>query len=424
MQNWKIGNLGIAFLVGLNILLWLVLPPVNDGREHYAQQYIGEIFSTSALILISCGIFLASRARFLEPLFGGLDQMYQTHKTVAVTALLLLFAHFFTMSISGGFHLNVSLGKLALIGFITMAVLALAPSIPFIGGVIRLPYHTWKLTHRFVGIFLIIGLLHVYVLDALLKKAPVRFFVLPIAFAAVAVYLYKELFADYLNKKTPYRVTRARRLNGTTLEVTLKPIKERLSFKPGQFLFIGFPHEKQLKEPHPFTISSAPKSDELKLAIKASGDFTGRLVNQLEEGLEAKVEGAYGMFNYQNGADKQIWIAGGIGITPFLSWIRDFEETLSFQIDFYYTVRTPEEALYLDEIEHAQTNQRNFRAFIIYSNIDGRLTLETIVSNSGSLGGKEIFLCGPIAMSEALRKQFISSGVPAGKIHFEEFNFR
>ncbi|MGB8980681.1 MAG: hypothetical protein WCC12_02290, partial [Anaerolineales bacterium] len=66
----------------------------------------------------------------------------------------------------------------------------------------------------------------------------------------------------------------------------------------------------------------------------------------------------------------------------------------------------------------------NFRLHMTYSNKDGRLSAEKIVESSGPVEHKDVFLCGPLALTEALRKQFIKHGVPAKRIHFEEFSFR
>ncbi len=119
----------------------------------------------------------------------------------------------------------------------------------------------------------------------------------------------------------------------------------------GQFLFVKFEGEKGLDESHPFTISSAPSDDMLRLTIKSSGDFTRHLFANLKVGTSAVVEGAYGMFNYKTGGEKQIWVAGGIGVTPFLSFLRDLKDDLSHHVDFYYTVRHKEETVFVDEIE-------------------------------------------------------------------------
>ena len=200
------------------------------------------------------------------------------------------------------------------------------------------------------------------------------------------------------------------------------PIKKQ---RAGQFLFVRFPGDRTLNESHPFTISSAPHEDVLRVTVKASGDFTRALFSSLQPGMEAVVEGAHGMFDYKTGGGKQIWIAGGIGLTPFLSFLRDMDGSLKHDVDLYYTVRHKEEALFLDEIEAAAKTNHRLKAHIRFSATDGSLTSEDIVRNAGgNVSGHHIYMCGPLAMVQAFEKKFLGLGVPAKNIHYEEFNFR
>ena len=208
------------------------------------------------------------------------------------------------------------------------------------------------------------------------------------------------------------------------MEITLRPRTSKLAHHAGQFLYVHFDSDKTLEESHPFTISSAPNEEHVRLSIKSSGDRTQHLHDRLKPGATAYVDGAYGQFNYKTGNKKQIWIAGGIGITPFLSWIRDLDHGLSHEVDFYYTVAVPEEALFVDEIEHAAQKHKNFRTHFSYTSKDGRLTLNKITTSSGELADKDIYMCGLIKMVEAFRDSFTGMGLKTGKIHYEEFNFR
>jgi len=163
----------------------------------------------------------------------------------------------------------------------------------------------------------------------------------------------------------------------------------------------------------------------LRLTIKASGNFTRELFARLKDGTEAVIEGAYGMFNYKTGGPKQIWIAGGIGLTPFLSFVRDLDGNLQHNIDLYYTVRHPEEAIFVDELEAAAARNPNLKLHIRYSAKEGSLTIEDILKNAdGSIGGYEVYLCGPLPMIQAFEKKFMELGLPKNNIHYEEFNFR
>ena len=216
-----------------------------------------------------------------------------------------------------------------------------------------------------------------------------------------------------------------RNLNGTTVEVTLKPLAERLPFAAGQFLFVHFRGDPALFEPHPFTVSSAPREDRLRFSIKASGDWTGYLNEHLRPGTHAAVDGCYGMFDYKRGGTEQIWIAGGIGITPFLSWIRDLDSEPHASIELFYTARSEQDAVYAEEIEGTAQTYDRLRVHLSYSLRDGRISAEQIAAlTRGGVTGKDIYLCGPIAMTEGLARRFRKMGVPASRLHWEEFNFR
>jgi len=188
---------------------------------------------------------------------------------------------------------------------------------------------------------------------------------------------------------------------------------------------VRFPSDKTLNESHPFTISSAPHENVLRVTIKASGDFTRHLLGNLKAGTDAIVEGAHGMFNYKTGGQKQIWVAGGIGLTPFLSFIRDMNGNLNHDVDFYYTVRHREEAIFVEEIEEAAKKNPRLKAHIRFSSTEGSLTIEDIIKNAGgNIRDHHVYMCGPLPMVQAFEKKFLAAGVPANNIHYEEFNFR
>ncbi|MGB0389721.1 MAG: hypothetical protein ACPGWR_33290, partial [Ardenticatenaceae bacterium] len=86
MQNKGLGNAVVVGLVVLNVVLWLIFPPPDSLPTSYTAQWVGEVMASSAMILMSITIFLATKPRFAEPYFGGLDQMYQTHKQMSMLA--------------------------------------------------------------------------------------------------------------------------------------------------------------------------------------------------------------------------------------------------------------------------------------------------------------------------------------------------
>src|SRR5713226_7181082 len=85
----QVGGEVIVGLAITNVVLWVLLrPPGVPGT-----MYLGEVFATTAIVLLSCSLVLATRAPFLERFFGGLDRMYLWHRWSAVAGVVLLPLH-------------------------------------------------------------------------------------------------------------------------------------------------------------------------------------------------------------------------------------------------------------------------------------------------------------------------------------------
>jgi len=79
------------------------------------------------------------------------------------------------------------------------------------------------------------------------------------------------------------------------------------------------------------------QEDVLHVTVKALGDYTSRLIDIVEPGTLAVIGGPHGRFNHTRGTDRQIWIAGGVGVAPFVSWLRAIDEQLPQAVDFFYS---------------------------------------------------------------------------------------
>lgn len=425
MKRNNAGNIIFIALVVITVAVWIFLPPQNDGTQEYLRYHVGMTIGSVMIVLMSFSLFLSTRPRWAEPFFGGLDKMYQTHRRTSTSAFLLMFVHIVTVPIHiFDFKLGNYLGIVAFLGLISIILPTLSPRIPFLNKLTGQTYEGWKRLHGFIGIFFILGYVHSITVDA--PSTPAINWNQIFVFLGIGSYLYTEVFGRFFKKYVPYTVESIKHPNGTTTEVTLRAKGESIKHAhAGQFLFVRFSGDKILSESHPFTISSAPHEGVLRVTIKASGDYTRHLFDNLKEGTDAIVEGAYGLFNYKSGGDKQIWVAGGIGITPFLSFLRDLKDEIKHDVHFYYTVRHPEEAVFADEINNIAKQHPKLKSKIRFSSIHGSLKVEEIVKNAGGdLSKHHVYMCGPFPMIQAFEQQFLNAGVPASNIHFEEFNFR
>ncbi|MCA9920748.1 MAG: hypothetical protein KC421_00175 [Anaerolineales bacterium] len=424
MQKKTFGNTAVILLTLLYPILWLTVLP-NLKEDTSIRQIIGELLSGSAMILMAIGLVLANRPRWLEDYFGGLDKMYVTHRRMALTAYSFLIVHMIML-----FHFPPDqpgriMGVASLFGFTLLIALTLAPRIPWLSRVLNLAYHHWRNTHRLMGIFFFMGFIHFTWVEPIAMQTPPGFYMVLFVFLGLIAYLYKQIIARFVQRPYPYEVAAIHHPAAGIIELLLKPTGKQIPFQAGQFQFVHFPEVPQLKEPHPFTISSAPQENQLRLAIKASGDWTTSLKQHLKPGMKAKVMGGHGRFNYKDSHLAQIWIAGGIGVTPFRSWVRDMRRNPQYPIHFFYMVRSPEVAVFWDEFEQAAKAYPNFNAHLHLSSKDGRLHakhLDLLVE--GDLSSKAVYLCGPAALINAFSEQLQEMGVPAANIHFEVFNFR
>ena len=424
MTKEKTGNWFIGLSVLVYIVLWFVFAP-DDGLAATRDHVIGEMLAGATMILLSISIFLSTKPKWAEPYFGGLDKMYSTHRQIAIIALLLLIGHFYTIPTGKTGGPGLWLGMIAFYGFLISILLALAPRLPFISNFFKQTYTKWRNVHRLVGIMYLLSIFHYLMVEPHSLATPQGFYMLAFAIFGGGSWLYKQAFAQRMTPFLQYEVESVNRLNGSIIELVLKPLGEGLEHAAGQFAFIHFETDEILKEPHPFTIASAPGADRLRIAIKNSGDWTGYLYDMAQPGMVAQVAGGHGMFNYKNSPNDQIWVAGGIGVTPFASWVRDMRSDPAQKINFFYTVRSDSDVIFYDEFESAAQQHDNLNAHLQVSNENGRLTPDLVAQLCGEdISKRSVYLCGPVKMTESMAEAFQKMGVASSNIHFEEFNFR
>jgi predicted ferric reductase len=426
-------NVGVTVLVTVAIgyvVLWVVARPPHEPTA----RYIGEICGAEALLLFSSSLVLATFLRPIERAFSGLDRVVVWHRRAATVALLLLVPHVALITSAVDPYETTfghGLGDLALLGLLLLVVWALAPSlrgarwpgpVRWLAGI---AYDRWLTAHRLTGLFVAVAVVHGALVDpALHQSMLLRVVYLIVGVTGVAAYAYRELLAKYVFPTYDYTVAEITRPSDDTIDVALEPVHAPLAFVPGQFIALAFGGAGGWYR-HPFSVASAPSERRLKVTIKALGDYTGSLHDKLEPGTPARVVGPFGGFDYTRGGNDQIWIAGGIGVTPFLSWIRAMDDSFDRTVAFYYSVAHEADALYLDEISAAAARHPGFRPQVVDTEREGFLTAER-ATNGRRPGGTDVwvYMCGPPAMAKSLAKGFHQLGVPRNQVRWEQFDVR
>lgn len=213
--------------------------------------------------------------------------------------------------------------------------------------------------------------------------------------------------------------------HGDIAEILMQPERRGIKHKAGQFAFVNF-EQLTLRETHPYTISSAPQPDgSLRFLVKGLGSYTKRLGTALEVGDKARVSGPHGHFTLKNTDSAQVWIGGGIGITPFMAWAQTLPDDWSTPTHLYYCVRDEKDAIHYEELRDAANRVDNFDVTLVTSSRGKRLSAEQIATQLGQeIHTAHAYFCGPQKMRDALNKGLAKRGMPSSNFHYEEFEMR
>ncbi len=422
--------LGPLAVVASTVVGWFAFA----GAAGDGQVALGLFVGAASIVLMAWSFLLAVRIRFLEPLFGGLDRMYQVHRWAGSLAMAAMFLHVrIEPEIDGGIRGAsramaeaaeglAGVGEYLLYGLVAISLLR------------WFPYRWWRLTHKLLGIPFAFACWHFFTAEKpYANGSGWGWYFGGIMVAGLASYLYRVLWRDVVRRGRAYTVTSVEP-TGSTLELELAPKGRPLGHRAGQFAVLKI-QERGLSEPHPFTIASSPESPNLRFFIRDLGDWSGRLQSADLVGSTVLVEGPYGRFeplanNDDPAGPPRLWVAGGVGITPFLSAIDalpaigdEAKVEVHRRPVLVYCVGRRDDATAIDVLEAAAA--------------DGRIVLHVVASADGrrlspdlldellggvSLEGWHVAACGPqglIAMVDRAARRLGS-----GPIESEAFDIR
>lgn len=433
---------GLACL--LTALWWAANPTVwaTQGFLPWRAAFI-DWSGVMAIGLMSVGMILAVRPVVFEPWMGGLDKMYRLHKWLGVAALGLAVAHWlgaqapkwllalgwmerqvrvrsaepagavlqFLRSQRG---LAESVGELAFYAVTVLIVLALVK---------RFPYRHFFKTHRLLAVLYLALVFHAVVLMRFDDWPTPLGVVMGLLMAGASAASLRILLRRVgISRKAVGVVDRVERLPGVgVLDIDIQ-LKDRWpGHEAGQFVFVTFDKREGA---HPFTLTSAWTGDgRLGLLIKGLGDHTRALHSTLKTGQVVTVEGPYGRFNFRGASPRQIWIGGGIGITPFVARMKALAlHPDSKKIDLFHTTADRDEEA-LARLGRDASNA-NVRLHVLVDATDGRLDVQRICAEVPDWKSSDIWFCGPAGFGQALRQHFRERGLPAAAFHQELFDMR
>ena len=207
-------------------------------------------------------------------------------------------------------------------------------------------------------------------------------------------------------------------------------------FKAGQFveLTLANPPETDAEgNSRAFSLASAPSEPHLMVATRMRDTAFKRGLRELPLGAEVQIEGPFGnLILHNNTARAAVFLAGGIGITPFRSIVvRAAKERLPHRLFLFYSNRRPEDAAFLRELQALRDVNANYTLVDTMTEMErgsdsqkgatGRISKEMLVQHLGELNGPIYYLAGPPAMVGAMQQLLNSAGVNDDDIRPEEF---
>ncbi len=410
-ESWK-GIVFLTLLIVINALMWLFSSPIFEQPiESTAAQIIG----STILLGFTLVFFLSTRNRFITWLFGGLENVYTTHRVTAMVSLLIIFLHAQTASrifqyYRGELPLDAAaMGPLARNIFIALIVIALLAK--------YMKYEHWRIIHRLMIVPYLLSAYHAFFLSSydLFALNPLAMWMHLMVITGTLSSLYMLLLYRQVAFRYDGVIERVEKIGDNVTEIEVR-LKKKLGFKTGQFVFVKIDKKPFKGQPHPFSIAGNT-GDSVIFTIKGLGDYTSALSEHLETGDTLELSKAYGHMTFDDYEDPQVWIAGGIGITPFLGHLRSHNPP-SQNITLYYSVKNMEDAVHLDYIKELDRRLDNFTLKFFESDKYGFLTAQDLDIRDGD----HVFMCGPIPMAKALKKELRKKDV-SHRLVYEAFSF-
>ena len=208
-----------------------------------------------------------------------------------------------------------------------------------------------------------------------------------------------------------------------TYTVEFSALGSTFKFLPGQFLHLAldeYDPSSGWPESRCFSMQSAPKDTHLKITFAAKGDFTKRMAAELTNGKVVDIKLPYGeLFQQEHPNSKVVFIAGGTGITPYLSAFNDESFQKYDNPKLYLGVRDAKYFIYQSELDLAKKINPSLDIFIKNQSIDGILDIESIFIDNGV--DATYFISGPQTMISVFKKALQAKGVSENNIRTDDW---
>ena len=428
----------VATLLTPIALAWLSDMPARPFLDDFSSGLAMTAFAAMLVEFVLSGRFRTISGGI------GIDLTMRLHQLFARTALALVLIHpvLYTLPIpnyampwdvTAAEHLRLDVETM-LTGGAAWILLVLLVFTGIGRNSLGYSYEAWRIGHG-LGAVLVAGFTAHHTLEAGRYSAaePLAWFWLGLLAVAGATIVYVYLLAPLIRLRNPFEVVSAAKIAERTWELVIAPRRAvPVAFKAGQFVWLSVRPTPFSKHENPFSIASAPTAgDRLEFVIKEVGDFT-RSLGGIAVGSRAWIDGPHGGMALPGPKVPGIGlIAGGVGVAPMLSVLRQMRDTGDPRpAVLLYGNRLESQIVYREELEAMAAAEGVTVTHVIgeptegWTGLVGLIDAASIEAAFGACEGSGAWtylLCGPPGMLDAAEAVLMAHGVPASQIVSERF---
>jgi predicted ferric reductase len=438
------GGVGAGLSLLIVAALWVGNGGVREttGGGWAAVAALGRLVGLFASDLMLLQVLLLARIPLVERAFGQ-DRLARWHRWTGFASFHLMLVHIvlITLGYAGPTHTNAFAQFWDFLVSYPGMLLAAAGTAALVMVVVtsvraarrRLRYESWHLMHLYAYLGVGLALPHQLWTGADFVASPLAraYWWTLYAVSAGAVLVYRLGLPAWRSWRHRLTVSHVVAEGPGLTSVYLRGRNlESLPVRAGQFFQWRFLDGPGWSRAHPYSLSGPPRSDLLRITVKDLGDGSARVAT-LRPGTKVLVEGPYGKLTGETyGGGPVTMFACGIGVTPLLALLWD----LPYQhgaATLVYRARTDAEVAFRSELEWLAARRGVRVLYLLGPRADrpswlprehaGMSDHAAMLATSPDIARHHVYVCGPDAWTAAVRTAARDAGVPAERLHTEQF---
>ncbi|MFE0520701.1 ferric reductase-like transmembrane domain-containing protein [Streptomyces sp. NPDC058954] len=400
------------------------------GFASNALIVIGRLAGLYGALIMAFQLVLVARLPWLDRRIG-MDRLTAWHRWTGFALLWTLLAH--AVFISFGYADGAGVGPVTelvdlaettegvLRAIVALGILLVVGAVSARFARRRLAYETWHFVHLYTYVAVVLALTHqVAVGTTFTSSSAARTYwygVWTVALGAVA--LGRLVLPLWRNSRHRFRVSAVvpESDDVVSVHITGKDL-DKLPAQAGQFFLWRFLTRDRWWQANPFSLSAAPDGRTLRLTAKAAGAGSAAL-RHVKVGTRVFAEGPYGAFTtLHRTRTESLLIAGGVGVTPIRAILEDIEG----HAVVVYRVASERDAVLYDELRDLALAKGAELHLVTGPPVPDKLAPSELARLVPDIAERDVFLCGPPPMMNAVLRTLDDLGVPKRQVHFERFS--